>query len=101
LREAQSDSAGHCSRHLNRTARHKTEVGRLLEMYIGRILSEVTTMHIWLSEQTRLYELVVLCALLWTLESVVPLYRYGLDGFDDAGRQSLRGLLTMPFVKFE
>ena len=27
--------------------------------------------------------------------------RYGLDGFDDARRQSLGGLLTMPFVKFE
>ena len=26
--------------------------------------------------------------------------RYGLDGFDDAQRQSLAGLLTMPFVKF-
>ncbi|MBV9925537.1 MAG: sterol desaturase family protein [Acidobacteria bacterium] len=26
--------------------------------------------------------------------------RYGLDGFDDPHRQSLRGLLTMPFVKF-
>lgn len=27
--------------------------------------------------------------------------RYGLDGFDDAGKQSLRGLLKMPFVRFE
>jgi hypothetical protein len=27
--------------------------------------------------------------------------RYGLDGFDDPHRQSLRGLLTTPFVKFE
>ena len=27
--------------------------------------------------------------------------RYGLDGFDEPGRQSLRGLLRMPFVKFE
>ena len=26
--------------------------------------------------------------------------RYGLDGFDDAGRQSLRGLLRMPFLRF-
>ena len=26
--------------------------------------------------------------------------RYGLDGFNDVGKQSLRGLLTMPFVKF-
>ena len=34
-------------------------------------------MQFWLSEQARLYALVVLCALLWTLESVVPLYRYG------------------------
>jgi len=34
-------------------------------------------MQFWLSEQARLYALIVLCALLWTLESVVPLYRYG------------------------
>lgn len=34
-------------------------------------------MHFWLSEQSRLYALISLCALLWTLESVVPLYRYG------------------------
>jgi sterol desaturase/sphingolipid hydroxylase (fatty acid hydroxylase superfamily) len=27
--------------------------------------------------------------------------RYGLDGFDDPRRQSLAGLLTMPFVKFK
>ena len=27
--------------------------------------------------------------------------RYGLDGFDDRHKQSLKGLLTMPFVKFE
>src|SRR5215213_1703774 len=46
-------------------------------MYIGRIVSEVTTMQFWISEQARLYALVVLCALLWTLESVAPLYRYG------------------------
>ena len=26
--------------------------------------------------------------------------RYGLDGFDDVRRQSLKGLLTMPFVRF-
>ncbi|VIO66515.1 hypothetical protein CI1B_16370 [Bradyrhizobium ivorense] len=24
--------------------------------------------------------------------------RYGLDGFDDAGKRSLRGLLKMPFM---
>jgi len=34
-------------------------------------------MQFWLSEQARLYALILLCALLWTLESVVPLYRYG------------------------
>jgi sterol desaturase/sphingolipid hydroxylase (fatty acid hydroxylase superfamily) len=38
---------------------------------------EVITMQFLLSEQARLYTLIVLCALLWTLESVVPLYRYG------------------------
>lgn len=32
-------------------------------------------MQFWLSEQARLYSLIILCALLWTLESVVPLYR--------------------------
>jgi sterol desaturase/sphingolipid hydroxylase (fatty acid hydroxylase superfamily) len=46
-------------------------------MYIGRIVSEVIIMQFWISEQARLYALVVLCALLWTLESVAPLYRYG------------------------
>ena len=34
-------------------------------------------MQFWLSEQSRLSALILLCALLWTLESVVPLYRYG------------------------
>ena len=34
-------------------------------------------MQFWISEQARLYALILLCALLWTLESVVPLYRYG------------------------
>src|SRR5215218_1366586 len=34
-------------------------------------------MQFWLSEQARLSALILLCALLWTLESVVPLYRYG------------------------
>jgi sterol desaturase/sphingolipid hydroxylase (fatty acid hydroxylase superfamily) len=41
---------------------------------------EVITMQFWISEQARLYALIVLCALLWTLESVVPLYRYGREG---------------------
>jgi sterol desaturase/sphingolipid hydroxylase (fatty acid hydroxylase superfamily) len=36
-------------------------------------------MQFWLSEQARLSALILLCALLWTLESVVPLYRYGRD----------------------
>ncbi|HEX6623548.1 MAG TPA: sterol desaturase family protein [Pyrinomonadaceae bacterium] len=36
-------------------------------------------MQFWLSEQARLSALIILCALLWTLESVVPLYRYGRD----------------------
>lgn len=34
-------------------------------------------MQFLLSEQTRLYAPILLCALLWTLESVAPLYRYG------------------------
>ena len=36
-------------------------------------------MQIWFSEQARLSALIFLCALLWTLESIVPLYRYGRD----------------------
>ena len=32
-------------------------------------------MQFWLSEQARLSVLLLLCALLWTLESVAPLYR--------------------------
>src|SRR5215207_5369072 len=36
------------------------------------------TMQFWLSEQARLYALILLCALLWTLESVVPLVVAGL-----------------------
>jgi sterol desaturase/sphingolipid hydroxylase (fatty acid hydroxylase superfamily) len=34
------------------------------------------TMTLWISEQTRLLALVVGCAVLWSLESVVPLYVY-------------------------
>lgn len=34
-------------------------------------------MQFWLSEQARLSSLILLCALLWTLESIVPLYTYG------------------------
>lgn len=33
-------------------------------------------MQFWLSDQTRLMALVALCALLWSLETIVPLYRY-------------------------
>jgi sterol desaturase/sphingolipid hydroxylase (fatty acid hydroxylase superfamily) len=33
-------------------------------------------MHFWLSDQTRLVALVGLCGFLWSLESIVPLYRY-------------------------
>jgi sterol desaturase/sphingolipid hydroxylase (fatty acid hydroxylase superfamily) len=36
-------------------------------------------MQFWLSEQVRLSALIILCALLWTLESIVPLYRYGRE----------------------
>lgn len=36
-------------------------------------------MQFWLSEQARLFALILLCALLWTLESIVPLYKYGRD----------------------
>src|SRR5215216_3511845 len=41
------------------------------------MMSGVITMQFWFSEQARLYALVILCALLWTLESFAPLYRYG------------------------
>jgi sterol desaturase/sphingolipid hydroxylase (fatty acid hydroxylase superfamily) len=33
-------------------------------------------MDFWLSDQTRLIALVALCGFLWSLESIVPLYRY-------------------------
>jgi sterol desaturase/sphingolipid hydroxylase (fatty acid hydroxylase superfamily) len=33
-------------------------------------------MQFWLSDETRLMALVILCALLWSLESIVPLYRH-------------------------
>ena len=33
-------------------------------------------MQFWLSDQTRLMALVALCGLLWSLESIFPLYRY-------------------------
>ena len=33
-------------------------------------------MQFWLSDQTRIVALVGLCGLLWSLESIVPLYRY-------------------------
>ncbi len=33
-------------------------------------------MRFWLSDQTRLIALVGLCGLLWSVESIVPLYRY-------------------------
>ena len=36
-------------------------------------------MQFWLTEQARLTSLIILCALLWTLESVAPLYRYGKE----------------------
>src|ERR671938_150462 len=36
-------------------------------------------MQCWLSEQVRLSALILVCALLWTLESAIPLYRYGRD----------------------
>ncbi|HJU55639.1 MAG TPA: sterol desaturase family protein [Pyrinomonadaceae bacterium] len=36
-------------------------------------------MQFWFSDQARLSSLIVLCALLWTLESFVPLYGYGRD----------------------
>src|SRR5947209_9052065 len=36
-------------------------------------------MPFWLSEKVRLSAVILICALLWTLESVVPLNRYGRD----------------------
>jgi sterol desaturase/sphingolipid hydroxylase (fatty acid hydroxylase superfamily) len=64
-------------------------------MYIGRIVSEVIIMQFWLSEQARLYALVVLCALLWTLESVAPLYRYGKRRIPDAFPNVVLALLLV------
>jgi sterol desaturase/sphingolipid hydroxylase (fatty acid hydroxylase superfamily) len=36
-------------------------------------------MQYWFSEQARLSALILLCALLWTLEFFIPLYRYGKE----------------------
>jgi len=52
-------------------------------------------MQFWLSEQARLSALVVLCALLWTLESVVPLYRYGKERLPHAFPNVVLALLLI------
>ena len=58
-------------------------------------------MQFWLSDQTRLMALVALCALLWSIPEIdFRKLRYGLDGFDVKERQTLRGLLKMPFVSY-
>lgn len=52
-------------------------------------------MQFWLSEQARLSALILLCALLWTLESVVPLYRYGRDRLPHAFPNVVLALLLI------
>jgi len=46
----------------------------------------------WLSDHTRLLALVALCALLWSLESIVPLYR------ETSGNLPLRTLRDIPLT---
>lgn len=84
-------------------------------------------MHPLLTDQARPVMLIVLCGLIWAVESIVPLYRfrysrvnifsfwdrlfgtytsavdfrtlnYGLDGFDVKERQTFGGLLKILFV---
>lgn len=52
-------------------------------------------MQFWISEQARLYALILLCALLWTLESVVPLYKYGRDRLPHALPNVMLALLLV------
>jgi sterol desaturase/sphingolipid hydroxylase (fatty acid hydroxylase superfamily) len=52
-------------------------------------------MQFWLSEQARLYALILACALLWTLESVIPLYRYGRDRLSHAFPNMVLALLLI------
>ena len=52
-------------------------------------------MQFWLSEQARLSVLILLCALLWTLESFVPLYRYGKDRLPHAAPNVVLALLLV------
>jgi sterol desaturase/sphingolipid hydroxylase (fatty acid hydroxylase superfamily) len=56
---------------------------------------EVTPVQFWLSEQARLYILVLACALLWTLESLAPLYRYGKDRLASAFPNVVLALLLV------
>jgi sterol desaturase/sphingolipid hydroxylase (fatty acid hydroxylase superfamily) len=52
-------------------------------------------MQFWISEQARLYGLILLCALLWTLESVAPLYRYGRERLPHAFPNVVLALLLV------
>jgi sterol desaturase/sphingolipid hydroxylase (fatty acid hydroxylase superfamily) len=52
-------------------------------------------MQFWLSEQARLSALILACALLWTLESVVPLYRYGRERLPHAFQNAVLALLLV------
>jgi sterol desaturase/sphingolipid hydroxylase (fatty acid hydroxylase superfamily) len=52
-------------------------------------------MQFWISEQARLYVLIILCALLWTLESFVPLYRYGRERLPHAFPNVVLALLLV------
>jgi sterol desaturase/sphingolipid hydroxylase (fatty acid hydroxylase superfamily) len=52
-------------------------------------------MQFWLSDQARIYALILLCALLWTLESIIPLYRYGRERWPHAFPNVTLALLLM------
>src|SRR5690242_18993185 len=49
----------------------KCELRRLSLAYV-----EVVSMDLWLSDRVRLLALLSFCALLWSTESLVPLFRY-------------------------
>jgi len=62
---------------------------------LKRIVSGYITMQYLLSEQARLYALILLCAVLWTLESVIPLYRFGRDRLPHAFPNVMLALLLV------
>ena len=52
-------------------------------------------MRFWISEQTRVSALIILCAFLWSLESIIPLYRYEKGRFRQAFPNIVLALLLI------